>query len=73
MNNVKMVGAQEGDTSIGILLGDMMGKDIVRKIIQEERKRTSILLGGINVWLSSIPSSWGKAKTNLTFGQMVGS
>ena len=49
MNNVKMVGAQEGDTSIGILLGDMMGKDIVRKIIQEERKRTSILLGGINV------------------------
>lgn len=73
MNNVKMVGAQEGEMSIGALFGGMMGKNVIRKIIQEERKRTSILLGGINVWLSSILSSWGKAKTNLTFGQMVGS
>lgn len=73
MNNVKMVGAQEGEMSIGALFGGMKGKNIIRKIIQEERKRTSILQGGINVWLSSILSSWGKAKTNLTFGQMVGS
>lgn len=73
MNNVKMIGAWEGEMSIGALFGGTMGKNIIRKIIQEEKKRTSILLGGINVWLSSILSSWGKAKTNLTFGQMVGS
>lgn len=49
MNNVKMVEAQEGEVNIGALFGGTMGKNIIRKIIQEERKRTSILLGGINV------------------------
>lgn len=38
-----------GGMSIGALFGGMMGKNVIRKIIQKERKRTSILLGGINV------------------------
>lgn len=42
-------GRGEGNKNIGILFGDMMGKDILRQTIQEERKRTSILPGGINV------------------------
>lgn len=37
------------DKNVGILFGGVMGKDNVRKTIQEERKKTSILLGGINV------------------------
>lgn len=58
--------------NIGVLFRDTMGEGYLRKTIQGERKRTSILLGGINVLLSSILSSWGKAKTNLTFGQSNG-
>lgn len=46
----------EGDKNIDILFGDMMGKDILRPTIQEERKRTSILLGGINVWAAFCPA-----------------
>lgn len=58
--------------SVGMLFRGTMGKAISRQT-QEERKRASILLGRINVGRSSLLSSWGKAKTNLTFGQMVGS
>lgn len=66
-------GRGERDKDIGTLFGDRMGKGILRQTVQEERKRASILPGGINVRLSGVLSSWGKAKTNLTFGQMVGS
>ena len=37
------------------------------------RKEEDFHSAGWNKCLSSILSSWGKAKTNLTFGQMVGS
>lgn len=36
-------GCGEEDKRIGILFWGMMGKDIWRKTVQEERKRTSIL------------------------------
>lgn len=45
-----------GDKSIDILFGDMMGQDILKPTIQEERKRTSILPGGINVWAAFCPA-----------------
>lgn len=65
-------GEGRGSKTMGILFRGTMGEGYLRKTIQGERKRTSILLRGINVWLSSILSSWGKAKTNLTFGQSSG-
>ena len=42
-------GEGEGHENVAILLGGTMGEGYLRKTIQGERKRTSILLGGINV------------------------
>lgn len=47
---------RKGDKSIGIWFMDMMGKDTLRQTIQEERKKTSILPGGINVWAAFCPA-----------------
>lgn len=42
-------GEGEGHENVAVLLRGMMGEGYLRKTIQRERKRTSILLGGINV------------------------
>lgn len=42
-------GEGEGHENVAVLPGGTMGEGYLRKTIQGERKRTSILLGGINV------------------------
>lgn len=57
------------DRSMDIL---WVGKGILGETIPEERERTSILpVCAVNAWTDQ--SSWGRAKTNLTFGPMAGS